>query len=324
MNMMESKVVQQPMNYLKSFYWRDYVYITLGLIIYSIGLIGFIKPVGVVTGGLAGIALLIEYATKGNIPLQTTYFVINLFLLGIAMKVLGIRFLIKTIYGVVMLTLLLMLMRSIITQPIIAEEPLMSAVIGAMLCGAGIGMVFNSNGSTGGTDIVVAIINKYRNITFGRGIMFCDLVIIGSSYFVLQNMIVIVHGLIVLGVMSYTIDMVINGFRQSVQLLIMSPKYEMIANMINRDMKRGCTVLDGMGWYTKQPTKVILVLARRNEANDLYRHIKEIDEKAFISQSVVRAVYGQGFDELKTKKKNKERTNLRPAHSTETEEEGKA
>ena len=119
--MMESKVVQQPMNYLKSFYWRDYVYITLGLIIYSIGLIGFIKPVGVVTGGLAGIALLIEYATKGNIPLQTTYFVINLFLLGIAMKVLGIRFLIKTIYGVVMLTLLLMLMRSIITQPIIAE-----------------------------------------------------------------------------------------------------------------------------------------------------------------------------------------------------------
>ncbi|MDR1584936.1 MAG: YitT family protein [Prevotellaceae bacterium] len=292
---------KKPMQYLKTFYWRDYLYITCGLALYAVGLIGFIKPVGIVTGGLAGLALLVEYATAGSIPLQTTYFLVNLLLLLVALKILGVKFLIKTIYGVLLLTFLLTFMQSVITKPLIEEEPLMSAIIGAMLCGAGIGVVFNSNGSTGGTDIVVAIINKYKNIAFGRMMMFLDLIIVSMSYFVFQDFIKIVHGLIVLGVMTYTIDMVINGFRQSVQLLIMSHKYEEIADMINRDMKRGCTVLDGVGWYTKQAAKVILVLARRSEATELYRRIRDIDDKAFISQSVVRAVYGRGFDELKTK-----------------------
>ena len=288
---------------LTKFYWRDYLYITFGLVLYAVGLIGFIKPVGVVTGGLTGVALIFEYATNGTIPLQVTYFTLNVVLLLIAMKILGIKFMVKTIYGVLVLTVLLTIMQTIITQPIVEDEPLVSAIIGAMLCGGGIGLVFNSNGSTGGTDIVVAIINKYRNLAFGRGMMFCDLVIICSSYFILHDFIKIVHGLIVMGVMTYTIDMVINGFRQSVQLLIMSSKYEDIADMINQDMKRGCTVLDGMGWYTKNSAKVILLVARRAEATELYRRIKEIDDKAFISQSVVRAVYGEGFDELKTKKK---------------------
>ena len=293
----------RPIGYLKKFYWRDYLYITFGLALYAIGLIGFIKPVGIVTGGLTGLSLLVEYATNGAIPLQITYFTVNVILLFIAMKILGVKFLVKTIYGVLVLTLLLTLLQAIITKPLVEDEPLMSAIIGAMFCGAGIGIVFNSNGSTGGTDIVVAIINKYRNIAFGRAMMFCDFIIICSSYLVLFDFIKIVHGLLVMGVMTYTIDMVINGFRQSVQLLIMSSKYEEIADMINRDMKRGCTMLDGMGWYTKNSAKVILLVARRAEATELYRRIKEIDDKAFISQSVVRAVYGEGFDELKIKKK---------------------
>lgn len=286
-----------PTRYLKEFYWKDYAVIFVGLAIYAIGLIGFIKPVGIVTGGLTGIALLVEYAT--GIPLQYTYFLTNLALLGVALKILGVKFLIKTIYGVLVLTCLLTLCQTFITKPIVENEPLLSGVIGAMMCGVGIGLVFSSNGSTGGTDIVVAIINKYKNIAFGRGMLLCDFVIISCSYFLFYDYQKIVYALIVMGVMTYCIDMVINGFRQSVQILVFSEKYDVIATAINTEMHRGCTILDGTGWYTKKPSKVIIILAKRTEAIEMFRLIKSIDEKAFISQSTVRGVYGEGFDKIK-------------------------
>ncbi|MDR2853689.1 MAG: YitT family protein, partial [Prevotellaceae bacterium] len=284
----------QPTSYLKRFYVRDYLYITFGLMLYAFGLIGFIKPVGTVTGGLVGIGLTLEYATQGAIPVQFTYFIVNFLLCLIAFKILGIKFLTKTIYGIVVLTLLLSLVEKIITQPIINNEPLMSALIGAMLCGAGIGLVFNANGSTGGTDIVVAIVNKYKNMAFGRVMLLCDFIIVVSSYFVLNDWIKVIHGLMVIGVMTYTVDMVINGMRQSVQIFIISEKFTDIANAINAEMNRGCTVLDGMGWYSKKETKVLMVMAKRTESLQIFRLIKAIDENAFISQSVVRGVYGRG------------------------------
>jgi len=288
-----------PKRYLKEFYWKDYVTIFFGLAIYALGLIGFIKPVGIVTGGLTGIALLVEYATNGGIPLQYTYFLTNCVLLVVALKILGVKFMVKTIFGVFVLTGLLTLCQTYITEPIVKNEPLLSGVIGAMLCGTGIGLVFSSNGSTGGTDIVVAIINKYKNIAFGRGMLLCDFVIISCSYFLFYDYQKIVYALIVMGVMTYCIDMVINGFRQSVQILIFSEKYDTIATAINTELRRGCTVLDGTGWYTKKPTKVIIVLTKRTEAVEMFRLIKSIDEKAFISQSTVRGVYGEGFDKIK-------------------------
>ncbi len=287
---------------LKQFYWKDYLNITLGLMLYAIGLIGFIKPGEVVTGGLTGVTLLIEYGTDGRIPLQYSYFLINVALLAVALKILGLKFLLKTIYSVIMLTLFITVARQFITEPLIPDEPIMSAIIGGMMCGAGIGLVFNANGSTGGTDIIVAIVNKYKHIAFGRGMMLCDFIIICCSYIVFQDFIKIVHGLIVMGVMTYTIDLVINGFRQSVQFLIFSSKYEIIADAINNELHRGCTVLDGTGWYSKKPTKVIVLLARRSEASGIFRMIRSIDEHAFISQSVVRGVWGEGFDPIKAGK----------------------
>jgi uncharacterized membrane-anchored protein YitT (DUF2179 family) len=292
------KIEAMPKRYLKEFYWKDYVSIFLGLALYAIGLIGFIKPVGIVTGGLTGIALLVEYAS--GIPLQYTYFFTNCALLLVALKLLGFKFMIKTIYGVIVLTFLLTLCQTYITEPIVKNEPLLSGVIGAMMCGTGIGLVFSANGSTGGTDIVVALINKYKNIAFGRGMLLCDFVIISSSYFLLYDYQKIVYALIVMGVMTYCIDMIINGFRQSVQVLIFSEKYEIIATAINQELNRGCTVLDGTGWYSKKPTKVIIVLTKRTEAVEMFRLIKNIDEKAFISQSTVRGVYGEGFDKIST------------------------
>lgn len=285
--------------YLKKFYIKDYLIITIGLVLYAVGLIGFIKPGGIVTGGLAGISLLIEYATKGDIPVQTTYFVVNCVLLLIALKTLGIKFLVKTIYGVIVLTLFLTIAQNLLTEPMLTGEPILSGVIGGMLCGAGIGFVFNANGSTGGTNIIVAIINKYKNLTFGRGMLLCDFIIICCSYFVFQDVKHIIIGLIILGVMTYSIDMVINGFKQSVQFLIFSDKYETIANAINKELNRGCTVLDGTGWYSKQPRKVIVVLAKQSESVEMFRLIKNIDEDAFISKANVMGVYGKGFDPIK-------------------------
>ena len=288
-----------PKRYLKEFYWKDYVLITVGLTIYAIGLIGFIKPGGIVTGGLAGVALLVEYATNGSIPLQYTYFIVNCCLLIVALKILGVKFLAKTIFGVVVLTGLLSACQVIFKHPIITGEPILSAVIGAMMCGAGIGLVFSANGSTGGTDIIVAIINKYKNISFGRGMMLCDFTIICCSYFLFYDYHKIIIGLIVMGVMTYSIDMIINGFRQSVQFFIFSEKYETIAKAINTELHRGCTLLDGTGAYTGKPVKVIVVLAKRTESVQMFRLIKSIDEKAFISQSNVRGVYGEGFDQIR-------------------------
>lgn len=273
---------------------------TIGLALYAIGLIGFIKPGGIVTGGLAGIALLIEYATSGKFPLQNTFFIVNCVLLLVALKILGFKFLVKTIFSVVVLTIFLTIAQKVITAPFLPPtEPILSGVIGAMLCGTGIGLVFNANGSTGGTDIIVAVINKYKNLAFGRGMLLCDFVIISSSYLVFHDYNKIIAGLIVMGVMTYTIDMVINGFRQSVQFFIFSEKYEIIADAINKEMNRGCTLLDGMGWYSKKPTKVIVVLAKRSESIPMFRLIRSIDEKAFISQSTVRGVYGEGFDNIR-------------------------
>lgn len=289
-----------PKRYLKKFYVKDYVIILIGLILYAVGLIGFIKTGGIVTGGLAGVAMLVEYATNGNIPLQYTYFVVNFILLTIALKVLGFKFLSKTIFGVLVLTLLISLCQIIFKEPIIKGEPLMSAIIGAMMCGAGIGLVFSANGSTGGTDIVVALINKYKNISFGRGMMFCDFTIICCSYFVFHDYQKIIVGIIVMIVMTYCIDLVINGIRQSVQFMIFSDKYEIIADAINRELHRGCTLLDATGWYSKKSTKVIVLLAKRNESLQIFRLIKSIDDKAFIAQANVRGVYGEGFDSIKS------------------------
>ena len=281
---------------MKDFYWKDYLNITIGAILYAFGIIGFIRPKEIVMGGLSGIALLVEYGS--GIPLQYTYFAVNVVLLFIAFKIFGFKFLAKTIYCVAMITAFLWIFSVFITEPIVENEVLMSGIIGGMLCATGMAFVFGANASTGGVSIVVAIINKYKKISFGRGVLLVDFVIICSSLIVFLDYTKIVHGLIILGVMVYTIDLVMNGFRQSVQFMIVSTKYEAIADAINTDLNRTCTVLEGTGWYSKKPTKVIMLLARQSQAVDIFRMVKAIDKEAFISQSVVRGVWGQGFDSI--------------------------
>ena len=285
---------------------RDYIFITLGLFSYALGWAAFLIPYQITTGGVTGIAAIIYYAT--GIEIQVSYFVINAIFLGFALKILGPKFSIKTIFAIFMLTFLLWFFQMILKdengnlpQLLGPGQDFMACVIGAGLLGFGIGIVFCNNGSTGGTDIIAWIINKYKDVTLGRMMMYCDIVIISSCYFIFHDWRRVLFGFCVLFVMSIVIDYVINSTRQSVQFLIFSRKYEEIAEGIATKIDRGVTLLDGKGWYSKQEIKVVVVLAKKRESLDIFRLVKDIDPNAFISQSNVVGVYGEGFDKLKVK-----------------------
>ena len=276
---------------------QDWSAIIFGLILYAFGWTGFLLPNQITTGGVTGVAALVYFASA--IPVGITYFCINGVLLLISIKILGFKFSIKTIINVIVITFLLSVFQTIIKEPLVKGEPFMSCVLGGVLCGLGLGLVFNFKGSTGGTDIIALIINKYHNISVGKGLLICDLLIISSSYFIFHSIEKIVYGIVVMGVTSYTVDMVLNGARQSVQFFIFSDKYEEIADTIIKQVHRGCTILDGTGWYTKRTTKMIVVMAKKNESVTIFRIIKNIDPNAFISQSSVIGVFGKGFEQIK-------------------------
>ena len=278
---------------------RDYLMIIVGTLIYGFGFNGFILSNEIITGGLSGLCALIYFATGQMIPVSVSYFVINILLLAIALKILGLKFLIKTIFGVFSLSASLTLFENIFTEPIIKNEPFMCIIIGGLLCGTGLGLIFASNGSTGGTDIIGAIITKYKNISIGRAMLMLDFVIIGSSYILFHDVEKIVFGFVEMVVSNYMIDQVVNCSRESVQFFIFSQKHDEIADRIINELGRGCTILDGTGGYSKKPVKVVMVVARKSESVTVFRLVKRIDHNAFISQSPTRGVFGEGFDPIK-------------------------
>lgn len=285
---------------------KDYSYITLGLISYALGWVVFLIPYQITTGGTTGISAIIYYATK--FPIQWSYFIINAVLMTFAIKILGPKFSIKTTYAIFMLTFLLWFFQLVFRDAngnppqLLGEgQDFMACIIGAALCGAGLGIVFNYNGSTGGTDIIAAIVNKYRDVSLGRMIMLCDVFIISSCYFVFNDWRRVIFGFVTLFIIGVVLDWIINSARQSVQFFIFSKDYEKIADRIIVETHRGVTVLDGIGWYSKHNVKVLVVLAYKRQSMDIFRLVKSIDPNAFISQSSVIGVYGEGFDRLKVK-----------------------
>lgn len=277
---------------------KDYFFILLGLVLYALGWTGFLLPIEITTGGVTGVAAIVYFAT--DIPVAITYFCINAVLLLISIKIFGFKFSVRTIINVFILTFLLSYLQAHIKEPLVKGEPFMSCILGGVMCGMGLGLIFNYKGSTGGTDIVALLINKYRNMSLGKGLLLCDLLIISSSYVVFHSFEKILFGLVVMGVTSYTVDLVMSGSRQSVQFFIFSSKYDEIADAIIAQAKRGCTILDGTGWYSKNPVKIVVVMAKKNESVTIFRIVKNIDPNAFISQGSVIGVYGQGFDRIKS------------------------
>lgn len=274
----------------------------LGLLIFSVAWTAFLLPHQISGSGVSGLAAIIFYAT--GIPMGYTYFAINVVLVLIGLKILGAGSGIKTVFGIVAGAVMLSILQPLIPDAVVKEK-FMSALIGGGLCGVGLAIVFTQGGSTGGTDIIALIVTRYRNISLGRVILYCDVVIISSSYIILTDMEpierveTIVYGFVTMAILAYTLDTILSGNRQSVQVFIFSRHYDTIADQITQKLHRGVTVVEGTGWYTKESQKVIITLVRKNEASDLYRIIKHIDDKAFITVANVMGVYGRGFDELK-------------------------
>lgn len=290
---------------------KDYVGITLGLILYSFGFTFFLMPYEIVTGGVAGIAAIVYYAT--SFPNSYTYFLVNAALLAIGLKILGWKFLVKTIYAILMLTFLLELMRELAPVDgtghfvkILGEgQDFMSLIIGCLMTGSALGIVFLNNGSTGGTDIIAASINKFKPWSLGTILIFVDFIIIGSCMFIpqfgtwLHRTTMCVFGFCTMIIENFMLDYIMNRQRSSVQFLIFSKKWQEIANELGTKTDHGVTILDGHGWYTGQQRKVICLLARKSESTNIFRLIKIIDPNAFVSQSAVIGVYGEGFETIK-------------------------
>ncbi len=276
---------------------RTHIIMTLGLLLTAIGWTAFLIPAKITGGGITGVSTLIFYAS--GFPLGVSYLIINAVLILFAVKILGRSFGVKTIFSVVVLSVLFSLLQQFITKPIINDD-FLSTVLGGILGGAGVGIVFSQGGSTGGTDIIAMIINKYRDISPGRIILYLDVFIIASSYLVFQSIEKIVYGYVAMGITSYTIDLLFTGSKQSVQIFIFSKKFDEIADRIGKEVGRGVTIIDGKGWYSGEQTKVLLVMVRKPEASQIFRIIKELDRDAFMSVNNVMGVYGKGFERIRT------------------------
>ncbi|WP_315536060.1 YitT family protein [Prevotella koreensis] len=296
---------------------RDYIGITLALILYSFGFTFFLMPYNIVTGGVAGIAAIVYYAT--SFPNSYTYFLINASLLIMALKILGVKFLMKTIYATFMLSFLLWLMKDIAPVDdagnmvkILGEgQDFMSLLVGCLMTGTALGLTFLYNGSTGGTDIIAASVNKYRDFSLGTVLIFVDFIIIGSCLFIpkfgpfIDRMTMVVFGFCTMIIENFMLDYIMNRQRQSVQFMIFSKKYNEISKALAEETDHTMTILDGHGWYTGKEMKVIVMLAKKRESTIIFRIVKMIDPNAFVSQSAVIGVFGEGFDKIKVKIKKK-------------------
>ena len=279
---------------------KDFMFIVFGILSYAVGYTAFILPERVVMGGVSGLSALIYYAT--NIPAGISIFVLNITLLIIAFSALTKQFVVRTIIGVLLLSLFIGTLQPFFqAYPIITagEDKFMHVLIGGMLGGAGLGIVFSHNGSTGGTDIITVLLTKHFNLSFGRAMQFIDCTIICSSYLLFHSMETIVYGVVFTLVASFVCDFVVNGSRQTVQFLIRSKNYKEIADTINRRVNRGVTVIEGKGWYSKENVEMLVVLSRKYESQDIFAVIKQIDPQAVVSQTFCHGVFGEGFDKIK-------------------------
>lgn len=278
---------------------KDYFMIVVGLALYAFGFTAFILPEKVVSGGLAGVSSLVYF--KFGIPVAITNYSLNVLLLLMAFRVVGRTFVIRTVFGFSVISLFFGIMQPLFPQPFVNNQPFMNIILGSIMCGLGVGLAFIHNGSTGGTDIVAAMVSKKTNVTIGRMILYTDVFIISSSYLLFHSIDKIVYGFVILLVVAFVCDYVINTNRQAVQFTIISEKWEEIANSINNEAHRGCTMLHGTGWYTKRDVKMLIVMCRKIESVTIFRIIKSIDKDAFVTQANVNGVYGVGFDEVKVK-----------------------
>lgn len=280
---------------------KEYFMIAICTIPYAYSVNQILVPHTIVGGGLTGLCEIIYFATATTVPIWLSSFLSNLLLLAIAAFTIGWRYCIRTIYGVFWLTIWLKLV-PIASQPVVSD-PFMGVILGGLCVGSFLGILFLNNGSTGGTDIIAMIVNKYRHLPMGRVLLTCDIIIISCAYFLpdVHSIEKVLFGLCYTFMYSTAVDWIMNRTRQSVQFFIFSKKYKEIADAIMTQVPRGVTLLEAEGGYSQEPTKVVTTIARQYESAKIFRLVRAIDPEAFVSQSQVRGVFGQGFDSIKDK-----------------------
>ncbi|MDD7304265.1 MAG: YitT family protein [Bacteroidaceae bacterium] len=287
--------------------FKDILQMLAGIVVYCIGYTCFILPYQITTGGVAGVSALIYYAT--GFPVNVSYLAINAALIAIALYTMGWRYCLKTMVSIGLITLGLSFCQEMVTtigpdgqkvlKQIVGEQKWVACVIGGLAEGLGLAFVFLAGGSTGGTDIVASSVNKYKDISLGRALLITDLTIITSSLFIIHDIEVLVISYMTLIISMTFLDFVVNSTRQSVQFTIISEHYDEIAQRVSEEIERGVTILNGQGWYSKEARQVLLIMARKNESREIFRLIRQIDPRAFVTMSNVEGVFGEGFDVIK-------------------------
>ncbi len=283
---------------------KDFLAINLGMAIYSLGWAAFLLPYHIATGGMTGMFSIVYYLT--GLPMSVGLLVANGLMLLIAAKPLGMKFVVKTLYAAFCLSFFLDVCQRMMTddsgqliQLMGAGQDSMACVIGSILNGVGIAIVFLSGGSTGGWDIIAALVSKYKTISFGRTMVLLDLLVIASCWPIFHDWRMVVFGYVTLAIYSYVLDMIINSSRQDIQFIIFTKKPTEICERIINETAHSVTTLDGEGYYSHQPVKVLITIVHKRESLQILRLIHEVDPTAFVSQSRAEGVYGNGFNMIK-------------------------
>ena len=298
---------------------KEYIVLGLGMFLYAFGWTACVIPAGGMGGGATGMSMLLN-AVFPAISLGQFVFIINAILLLVGGFIVGWNFGLKTIYCIIVLSVAMdawdlwlpdgvLANGNIITNGLLVEytqtidsHNILLIIMGAVIAGSGVAISFSQGGSTGGTDIVAMIINKYKTVSYGKIVITSDFFIIGSSLFIAPDLATgiatVIYGYIMVAVFGYTVDLIQSGNQQSSQIFIISPHYEAIADAINHEAHRGVTVIDGKGWYTKNECKIVMVVTRKRDASQVLKIAHRIDSNAFCTMGSVMGVYGQGFEAL--------------------------
>lgn len=278
--------------------FKDYIIITISLMIFSFGVATFLVPAEVVGGGVSGLSTLIYYYSGETIPLAVPFLIINVILLSIGVKIFGKGFGVKTVYAIIITTIFLYLWQKLITHQILSDV-FLSTVIGGMCTGAGVGLAISQGGSTGGTDIIGLIVNHYWNIPPGRTLLYIDVVIVSFSYLVFQKIEPIIYGFAAMAVTAYFVDFVITGRKQSVQFFIFTKDHNKMASQLEQEVGRGISLLDSYGWHSQEKRKIVMIVTKKSEARQIFRVVRKIDPSAFVSMNDVTGVFGNGFEAIR-------------------------
>lgn len=282
---------------IKKFSVKDFVMITLGIFLVAFGLEYFHIPNNIAAGGVSGLAIIINNFIPA-LPVGIIILILNVILFAVAFLTLGGGFGAKTLYASFGLSGIMWIMETFFTPAVLSEDLFINAAVGALIIGTGMAMVFNYGASTGGTDILAKILNKYFHVEIGKSLLAVDFVI-GMTGLATFGITAGLYALLCIVANGTLIDRLIDGFNTSKELMIISKREEQIIKFIIEELDKSCTVLNGYGGYTSEDIQILYVILSRREYIRIRSYIKEIDPKAFISVNEVHEVLGEGFMDIK-------------------------